>query len=220
MTEACLEARDLSRKFGRSWALRGFDVSLSAGSVVGLVGANGSGKSTALSLLAGTLRPTQGQVFAFGHALDAHPDPAGVRRRIALLGHRLGLYGDLSGLENLRWIAALYGLDRSGERLTKILDRAGLARAAHRPVRGYSRGMLQRLGLARVLVQEAQVWLLDEPGTGLDEAGIALLVALLAEGKERGVAVCVVTHQLGALGEVVDTVHRLDRGRLAQGDAP
>ncbi|MEC9070773.1 MAG: heme ABC exporter ATP-binding protein CcmA [Myxococcota bacterium] len=209
MSEApLLEVRDVSRRFGRTWAVRRISLSVEPGRLVTLTGHNGSGKSTLLRLMAGALKPTEGEVVSFGSSIQS----AG--QRIAWLDHRPALYADLSGRENLEFWCALAGHAVSQDSLDSALDRVGLAAVAHRRVRGYSRGMTQRLGLANVLLRRADVWLLDEPSTGLDVDGRETLASLLSEALEANKGVVTVTHNPAYLGSLVDVVHQLDKGRI------
>ncbi len=209
-----LAARDVSRSFGRSWAVRRVTLELAPGSLTALVGDNGAGKSTLLHMFAGLMRPVEGAIEVFGEAFSGFL-PSDVRARMGFVGHAPFVYPDLTGNENLRFFAKLYGVTRTVADDMALLARVGLSDAAEKLVRGYSRGMTQRLALARMLVQDPEVWLLDEPSTGLDAQGMALLQVLLSEARGRGRCVLAVTHDLAALGQV-DREVRLRGGRLVQ----
>ena len=213
---SALEARSLSRRFGRHWAVRRVSASFVPGTLSLLIGHNGAGKSTMLRLLAGALRPTEGRVLVGGEDLTTHPDPASVRSRVAWLSHRPFVYGDLTGLENLTLTAGLYSRNTADDAMTALLDQVGLSSAAARPVAGYSRGMVQRLGLAQTLVQDAAVWLMDEPHTGLDTRGRELLTRVMADAREAGRCLVVVTHSPERLADLADATWTLDRGRLVE----
>jgi heme exporter protein A len=143
-----------------------------------------------------------------------------LRRHIGVIAHESLCYGDLTGRENLEFFARLYGVDAPVERARELADRVGLAaEAAARPARTYSRGMLQRLAVARALVHRPRLLFADEPFTGLDRAGVALLAALLAEERARGALVLVVSHDFEAVAPLCDRVVVLQRGRVV-GDAP
>lgn len=214
MSDAVLAARDLSRSFGRSWAVRRVSVEMHAGTLTALTGDNGAGKSTLLGLLAGLLRPSEGQVAVFGEPFSGF-FPADIRERVGFLGHLPFVYPDLSGRENLAFFRGLYRVDPSvAPSDDALLAEVGLTDAAHRLARTYSRGMTQRLALARMLLQDAPIWLLDEPSTGLDAAGQVLLSRVLAAARARGRCVVAVTHDLGPLGQI-DREVRLRGGRLA-----
>jgi heme ABC exporter ATP-binding subunit CcmA len=212
-----LEAVDLSRRYGRRWVVRHVGARFEAGTLSLFVGANGAGKTTLLRMLAGTLRPTDGEVRVAGHALGESPDPAESRRSVALLGHEPGCYADLSGSENLALFAGLYDRPRDPATLEAHLERVGLGGVGRRPTSAYSRGMLQRLGLARILVQDASIWLMDEPTTGLDEAGRTFLRDVFREARSHGRTIVAITHDVGSFGDTVDHVYRLERGRLVEG---
>jgi heme exporter protein A len=138
---------------------------------------------------------------------------------MAFLGHQPGVYGELSGLENLRFFSRLHGHDTADKELERTLDGFELGRAARRPVQTYSRGMIQRLALARVSVQGADLWLLDEPMTGLDDAGRELFVKLLDGARQDGKTIVAVTHDPATLEAVADQKLVLKNGRLWGGDA-
>lgn len=214
MTEGALTHVDVvkaTRLYGSTVALRDASARFDAGTVTVLEGPNGSGKSTMLGLLSTSVKPTSG-------AVTWHPlgdDRSAVRRHVGWLGHEAGVYPDLSGEENLRWAAALYGL--GDEAAARACDRVGLGRVGQRPVRTMSRGQRQRVALARALVHAPGLLLLDEPSTGLDRAGTALLVALVGEEVARGAIVVLVTHDAPLGDELRARRLRLDRGRVVDG---
>jgi len=212
--EVVLAARDVSRSFGRSWAVRHVTLELTSASLTALVGDNGAGKSTLLHMFAGLVRPVEGCVEVFGETFVGFL-PSDIRCRMGFVGHAPFVYPDLTGNENLRFFGKLYGVARSIEEDRALLTRVGLADAGEKLVRTYSRGMTQRLALARMLLQDPDIWLLDEPSTGLDAQGIKLLQVLLAEARARGRCVVAVTHDMAALGGV-DREVRLRAGRLVQ----
>lgn len=209
-----LAARDVSRSFGRSWAVRRVTLELGAGSLTALVGDNGAGKSTLLHMFAGLMKPVEGTIEVFGEPFSGFL-PRDIRERMGFVGHAPFVYPDLNGSENLRFFAGLYGVTRTLADDAALLTRVGLADAADKLVRTYSRGMTQRLALARMLLQDPEIWLLDEPSTGLDAQGMGLLRDLLGEARSRGRCVLAVTHDLAALGQV-DREVRLKGGRLVQ----
>ena len=210
-TTPSLTTRDVSRRFGRTWALRRFSADFHPGSLSLVVGHNGSGKSTLVRLLGGILRPTEGTIEVMGHPLE-HERTS--RSHIAYLGHEPGVYGELTGLENLQFFARLYGQPSSETMCRELLDRFALSRALKRPVRTYSRGMTQRLALARMQVQGAAIWLLDEPMTGLDTAGRELFIEWLYEAKQQGKTIVTITHSTDLLEPAADRVLMLESGRL------
>lgn len=210
-------ARQLSRRFGRHWALRSVDLELRAAEAVALLGANGAGKSTLLSILATLLRPSEGEVELFGRAAFEHRDE--VRARVGYLPHSTLLDDALSARENLDFYAALFGVDNSGQKVLAQLEAVGLAERSEDRVGGFSRGMRQRLSLARALLHQPDLLFLDEPFTGLDAPGVRDLSARLAEEKRGGRAMVIVTHQLDPVLDWCDRVVVLHRGKLIE-DTP
>lgn len=206
-----LEARDLTRSFGPLLAVDGISFSLEAGEFLTVFGPNGAGKTTLLSLLAGGLRPTSGEVKLGGGALD--PGGTGWRSRIGVLSHQGFLYGHLTAAENLRFYAALYGVE-DPERIDAGLVRVGLETRADTRVRDFSRGMRQRLALARTLLHEPELVLLDEPYTGLDAHAAAVLREVLGALKDGRRTVVMVTHNLAEGLELADRVAIQARGRF------
>ncbi len=211
-----IEALELSRRFGRQWALRRFSGRFEAGTVSAVVGHNGAGKSTLVGLIAGLLRPTEGALSVLGHDCATGPRPPAVRSGLGVMLHQPYVYPDLSGAENLELVSALYGQPLTSKARHSALHRVGLDKAARRAARTYSRGMLQRLSLARLLVQtDARAWLLDEPATGLDSEGHQLVVELVSELRDSGRAVVMVSHQAALVEALADVSLTLERGRLA-----
>jgi heme exporter protein A len=208
----------LAKRYGHHRALVGIDLCLDAGSVCALLGHNGAGKTTLLGILSTLVRPTSGAVeYRAGGALV--PPGERLRREIGLLAHAALCYGELTAVENLRFFARLYDVDGAEARIGELLDQVGLdARARVRPARTFSRGMWQRLALARALLARPSVVLLDEPFTGLDRGGALALGRRLAEIKASGAIVLVVTHDLEAIAGVTDHVAILRDGKLVQED--
>jgi len=207
-----VEARGLTKVYGRQRALAGVDLALRAGETVALLGPNGAGKSTLVGILATLVSPTSGSVRYGG----SEPGDDELRAAIGVIAHESHCYGDLSGHENLVFFARLYGVSDAHAVAARLLARVGLSEeAASRPARTYSRGMLQRLSVARALVHKPRLLLADEPFTGLDRAGVTLLGELLAEERARGCIMVVVTHDFDAVASLVDRVVVLARGRIA-----
>ena len=207
-----IEVSNLGKSFGPRAALAGVDLSIGAGEFVTLMGPNGAGKTTLLRILATLARPTSGTVRIAG--LDPTRDGIKVRQRIGFLSHRTLLYEDLTAEQNLRFYARMYGLDDGPARVQDLLQRVGLATRHHDLVRTFSRGMQQRLALARAVLHRPQVLLLDEPYTGLDPLAAQALTGLLTELTGEGCTTLLTTHDLGRGLEVGRRVVVLARGRL------
>lgn len=206
-----VETTSLSRRYGRRWALADVSLRVLRGSVVMVTGRNGSGKTTLLRVLATAIRADLGGARVAGY--DIRTQKEEVRRQVSLLGHDLYLYDSLSGLENLEVAARFLG--RSGsEVLMNLLAQVGLLARAGDPVASYSAGMRKRLALARTLLQEASVILLDEPYNGLDPDGFRLIDDLLCRFRERGATVLMATHLLERGSALCDQGIVLEEGRL------
>lgn len=205
-----LVAKGLSRAVGRTAILKGVSLSISSGEVVAIVGPNGSGKTTLLSILGGRLRPDVGEVIL-------EMDGGELRGRhlshvIALLPHDLFIYEDLTGLENLRLFAILHNTDPS--EVDRALAEVGLERHGDQLARTYSRGMLQRLAAARLLVSGARVWLLDEPFSGLDESGRLWLRKTLSRHAEGGGIVVFSSHDREEVSTLASRIVAMKAGRV------
>jgi len=213
VTRARLAARQLAWAAGPRYVLLDLALALKGGEFVVLSGANGSGKTTLMRLLGGRMRATGGTI-----ALDDAPlptlDPGYVGRRIGWLGHKPGLYLDLTARENVVLFARIAGAAVSSAEVDELLDTVGLRRADRdRPVRQFSRGMQQRAGLARVMATSADVWLFDEPTTGLDHDGRAMLLQVLRDRADAGIAILVASHNHEVINVADRHLHLVD-GRL------
>jgi len=187
-----LELNDVSKRYGQRWALARLDLELRVGSSLLLTGHNGSGKTTLLRILATAFRPTTGRVRIFGR--DAVADRESLRPRIALLGHTSFLYEDLTARENCALLARLAG--RSSAEARAVLDRVGLGARADQPVRTFSAGMKKRVAIARLLLKQPELALLDEPFGALDPAGIAEMEQHVRTLTRSGATVVLATHQV------------------------
>jgi heme exporter protein A len=205
----------VAKRFGHQRALAGVDLELRAGSVCALLGPNGAGKTTLLGILSTLVRATGGEVRYHDGKTVRKVDDA-LRRDIGMLAHASLCYGELDAVENLRFFGALYDLPDLDARVHALLDEVGLDDKARRRVaRTYSRGMVQRLALARALLARPSLLLLDEPFTGLDRTGALALGERLAAVKQGGAIVLVVTHDLEAIAGITDHVVVLRRGQIA-----
>ena len=209
--DVVLQAQGLGRRYGRSWVLHGVDLTVGKGESMAIVGANGAGKSTLLSILATLRRPSHGSVTLFGE--DALRRPQRVRDRLGYLGHETFLDDALSARENLRFYADLFSVPDADPRVDTALQDCGLAHRADDRVAGFSRGMRQRLSLARALLHDPLLLLLDEPFSGLDAPGARDLADRLAAERERGRSMLVVSHQFHRVHAWCDRVFVLHRGQ-------
>ena len=201
-------ARKLVKTFGATAALRGVDLELEAG-VTLVEGANGSGKSTLLRILGTVLRPSSGTVRYEPLGDDADH----IRGEIGWVSHELLAYPDLSGRQNVELAARLHGLDAAAT-WAEAAERFGLGRFAERPLRTNSRGQRQRIAIARALVHDPSLVLLDEPTTGLDRSGVATVVALTEDLRARGTIVVVVSHEPDPFLASEPARVLLERGRI------
>ena len=202
----------VARRFGRRWALRGVSLEVAAGEVVALVGHNGSGKTTLLRVVSTALRPTLGSGTVFGN--DLVSDANEVRGLVGVLGHAPGLYQDLTAAENLRFALRMLGLFADTTSIARALGVVGLSAEADTRVRGFSAGMLRRLGLARLVLHPPRLLLLDEPFASFDAEGIERINTFIAERRMAGGTVMVATHDPAKAGELIDREVRLDGGRI------
>jgi heme exporter protein A len=215
-----IEARQLTKSFGPRTALAGVDLSVGRGEFVTLVGPNGAGKTTLLRILATLSRPSSGTLRIAG--LDPSRHGEQVRRHIGFLSHRTLLYDDLTAEQNLRFYARMYDLPPESGRVESLLEQVSLAMRRHDLVQTFSRGMRQRLAVARSVLHRPQLLLLDEPYSGLDPQAVEVLTALLTELTGGGCAILLTTHRLGrglAAGQRVLILHEgkvvYDRPRAA-----
>jgi heme exporter protein A len=208
-----LSFANVSRSYGRRWALSRVSFTCNAGEIVALLGANGAGKSTLISIAAALLTQSSGSVRYGDH--ESRSTPA-LRQRIGLVGHDLYLYPELSARENLTFYGRLHQLPDVPARVEAALDRARLSDRRDDAVQSFSRGMRQRLTLERALLHDPRLLLLDEPFTGLDDASTSGLVARLLELKARGGIVLVATHDLEVVDGVIDRAVVLRDGRVVE----
>lgn len=208
---AIVEFIDVGKRFGKVQALEQLTLSVQAGEIVGLLGHNGAGKTTSMKLILGLLRPTRGEVRVMGKAPSLQSSHEH-RRRIGFLPENVSFYQQLSGREVLRYFARLKGA--ALPEVERLLERVGLAAAADRRVKTWSKGMRQRLGLAQALLAEPRLLMLDEPTAGLDPAATREFYNMLDELRGRGTTVLLSSHVLPGIEGHIDRAAILGQGRL------
>lgn len=205
-----VEAVGVGRHYASIRALTELNLEIHDGESLTIFGPNGAGKTTLLKLLATVLQPTEGKLRIFG---ESHPGPK-VRRRIGLLSHGSFLYGDLTAAENLRFYARLFAVPRAESRIDEVLGEVELSGWKERPARTFSRGMEQRLALARAFLHDPDLLLLDEPYSGLDPRAVTQLQGILVAAHRRGKTIVITTHDIGRGLEVCDHAVILAGGRM------
>jgi heme exporter protein A len=211
-----VHADGLVRAFGGRRAVDGVSFTLHAGDCLALFGPNGAGKTTLLRLLAGLLSPESGHASVNGLPLRAGPT---ARAQVGLVSHSSMLYGTLTARENVEFAARLYGLSDPKGAALRALTAMRVHDRADTPVRALSRGLQQRVSIARAIVHAPRLLLCDEPYTGLDDAGSSALTAALAERREAGAALVLVTHNLAEGLEIATQAAIMRRGRFVRHDA-
>jgi Cu-processing system ATP-binding protein len=207
-----IEFCDVSKRYGTATVVNGFRASIRQGTITGLLGHNGAGKTTLIKLVLGLIHPTAGAVSV----LDRPAGSREVRVRIGYLPENVAFYGNLTGREVLEYFARLKSV--APKECATLLERVGLEAAAGRPVRTYSKGMRQRLGLAQSLLGSPELLVMDEPTTGLDPMATRQFFALIGELKAQGRTVVISSHLLAELEPHIDNALILREGRLvAQG---
>jgi heme exporter protein A len=212
-----IHARNLFKLYGDFPAVQNVTFDVADGEFIGLLGRNGAGKTTLLKMLALLTRPSSGELKFGGPSeqVSAGEDDAVLRGRIGLLGHNTFLYDDLSAEENLRFYASLYGLGNQAGLTASMLEKVGLERFTRELVRNFSRGMRQRLSIARLFLPRPELILLDEPFNGLDDRATELLEAMLAEASGEGRTIVLCTHQLDLALKHASRLLILERGKAA-----
>jgi heme exporter protein A len=208
-----IQASGLVKAFGLRPVLRGISFTVERGTLASLLGVNGSGKTTLMRILAGLSNPTAGSVTIGGWSLPK--EASAVRAQLGVVAHLPLLYDDLTASENLRFFGQLYGIPNATDRIAAVLNRVDLGKRSGDLVRSFSRGMQQRLGIARAILHDPAVLLLDEPYTGLDVKGAEMLDGLLREWKTTGRTVIMTSHDLERAKTFSDQVLIIHQGKLA-----
>jgi ABC-2 type transport system ATP-binding protein len=210
-----IRAEALTKRYGANLAVDHVDFEVAAGEIVGILGPNGSGKTTTILMLLGLTEPTSGRAMVAG--FDPLRDPLEVKRRVGYLPDQIGFYDGMSARDNLAYTARLAGLSRReiDERFTAALDRVGLGHVGLSRVTTYSQGMRQRLGLAEILMKRPSVAVLDEPTTALDPHSTLEFLDMIRGLRADGTAVLLSSHHLDQVQSVCDRVALFNRGKLA-----
>lgn len=206
-----IQARGVAKHYGALHAVDGIDLTVQRGEIFGLIGHNGAGKSTLFKMMLGLIAPSAGEILVDGAKVGAR-DFRAARRHIGYLPENVVLYDNLTGLETLRFFARLKGAPSS--QCAPTLARVGLAQAATRPLREYSKGMRQRLGFAQALLGAPRVLFLDEPSNGLDPQAIRDFYATLRSLRDEGVTILITSHILAELQERVDRLAIMAAGKI------
>jgi heme exporter protein A len=213
LTDLVLEVRQLKKAYALKPVLRRIDLALLRGQRMALLGANGTGKTTLLRILAGLSKAGSGTVCIDG--LDSRDAQQEMRQHIGFVAHQPYLYEELTVMENLLFFGQLYSVSQARERALVLLERVGLARRAKERVRVLSRGQVQRVAWTRALLHRPSLLLLDEPDTGLDQDGTALIESLQAEHSAQGGSILFTTHQLDRALALSDQIVIIAGGRVA-----
>ncbi len=215
MAQTVVEATDLTKVYGDDFtAVNGLNLRINEGEVFGFLGPNGAGKTTTLLMLLGLTEPTSGSVQVCG--MDPARNPIKVKRLVGYMPERIGFYEELTAKQNLRYTADLNNIPvkETDERIASLLETVGLSRVGEHPVRTFSRGMKQRLGIADIWLKEPQLAFLDEPTTGLDPNGVDELLKLVSEMGKKGITVIFCSHILPQVQRVCSRVGIIAKGNL------
>lgn len=207
-----IEVRKLVKRFGLKTILKGLEFSAEPGEFVGLLGPNGAGKTTFLRILSSLSRPTMGMIRVAGFYLPQQA--AGVRANLGVLSHQPLLYGDLTGEENLQFYGRMYAVENLDARIGEVLELVDLSKRGRDLVRTYSRGMAQRLAIARAVIHDPSILLLDEPYTGLDQDASSMLDTVLKQIAAQGRTVVMTSHDLARSEDLATRFDVLSRGKI------
>ena len=207
-----IQAEGLKKSFGNFDALRGVDLHIKRGEFMTLFGPNGAGKTTLIKLLATLTSPTSGTLSVYGY--DVRKDVNNIRSVIGVISHDPYLYDNLSAFENIKFFGTLYGLDDVDNRARSVIKQVGLEKRMNDLVRTFSRGMKQRLTVARAIVHEPKILLLDEPYTGLDQHGAQIFGEMLSDLKSQRRTILMTTHNIDEGLDLSDRIGILAKGKI------
>lgn len=211
MSELVIQTKDLNKKYGERYAVRHLNLEIARGEIYGFLGPNGAGKTTTIRMLLGLIRPTMGSIRIFGQ--DLKKEKMNILRKVGSLVEYPSNYGHLTATQNLEAVRRI--LDVSKSRIDEVLDIVSLTKEAKRPVKGYSLGMKQRLGIATALLGNPELLILDEPTNGLDPEGIHEIRELIRSmPKQHGITVLVSSHLLSEVEQMAGTVGIIREGEM------
>jgi len=207
-----IEIKKLTKQADNKLILRGIDLSIKKGETVAILGPNGAGKSTLLKVLATLIKPTSGVVKVNG--MDLKKNHLEIKKILGYLPHSSLLYDHYSPLENLVFFGNLYGVKNVEKRAIELVKDVGLSFFLNEPVKNFSRGMIQRIAIARAIVHDPEILLLDEPHTGLDQGAISILNNVILSMKEKGTTTLMVTHDFKQAAEICDRIIIVKSGKI------
>ncbi|WP_026572550.1 heme ABC exporter ATP-binding protein CcmA [Bacillus sp. UNC438CL73TsuS30] len=207
-----IEIQKLTKQADNKLILRGVDLSIKKGETVAILGPNGAGKSTLLKVLAALIKPTSGIVKVNG--LDLKKNQTEIKKILGYLPHSSLLYDHYSPLENLVFYGNVYGVQEVEKKAVELVKDVGLSFFLNEPVKNFSRGMIQRIAIARAIIHDPEILLLDEPHTGLDQGAITILNKAILSMKEKGATTLMVTHDFKQAAEICDRIIIVKNGKL------
>jgi len=208
-----IDIKNLTKQADNKLILRGVDLRVEKGETVAILGPNGAGKSTLLKVLATLIKPTSGHVLVNG--LELKKNHIEIKKLLGYLPHSSLLYDHYSPLENLVFFGNIYGVQEVEQKAIKLVKEVGLSFFLNEPVKNFSRGMIQRIAIARAIVHDPEVLLLDEPHTGLDQGAISILNNVILSMKEKGATTLMVTHDFKQAVEICDRIIIVKNGKIA-----
>lgn len=207
-----LELRNMTKLLGDKLVLRNITLTLEKGEILAVIGPNGAGKSTFFKCTVGLLKPTSGDILLNGKIVKKNS--AEIKQKIGFLGHESFLYNNLSPLENLKFYGKLYKVKDLDRKANELLKEVGLFLFRDIPIRSFSRGMMQRLAIARVLLPDPDILMLDEPHTGLDQEAVALLNQIIKQKRVSGTSILIISHDFEQVHALADRVAVLKKGKI------
>ncbi|WP_102263936.1 heme ABC exporter ATP-binding protein CcmA [Mesobacillus jeotgali] len=207
-----LELKKMTKMLGDKLVLRNITLSLEKGEILAVIGPNGAGKSTFFKCTVGLLQPTSGEILLDGKLVKKNT--AEIKQRIGFLGHESFLYNNLSPLENLKFYGKLYKVKDLDRKANELLKEVGLYLFRDMPIRSFSRGMMQRLAIARVLLPNPDILMLDEPHTGLDQEAVTLLNNIIKNKRDSGTSILIISHDFEQVHVLADRVAVLKKGKI------